>query len=65
MASRFIIPTARAALQRQPAGLLGRRFASTAARDPIFAEQEASKAHAAGSAELWRKISVYICIPGR
>ncbi|KAH9235444.1 hypothetical protein K456DRAFT_52324 [Colletotrichum gloeosporioides 23] len=46
-------PAARSTVQR--------RFAST---DNAFVrEREAAKHHAAGTTELWRKISIYACIP--
>ncbi|KAF9872189.1 hypothetical protein CkaCkLH20_10281 [Colletotrichum karsti] len=39
-----------------------RRFASTT-DNAFIREREAAKHHAAGTTELWRKISIYACIP--
>lgn len=33
-------------------------------KDPLLVEQEHAKEHAAGSTELWRKLSFYVCLPG-
>lgn len=73
MASRLFMPRgaalARAPFTAQRAGTVARvpkRFNSTTVevKDPLLVEQEHAKEHAAKSAELWRKISMYICIPG-
>ncbi|CAO1637992.1 unnamed protein product [Parajaminaea phylloscopi] len=67
MSARFISrAAARAgpALRQQPAAV-PRRFASSGvAKDPIFIEQEHAKEHASKTADLWRKISMYGCLPG-
>lgn len=70
MASRFFPTTLRsAAVARAPTAVarssqaIPRRFASTA-KDPLLAEQEHATEHAAKSADLWRKISMYFCLPG-
>ena len=43
-----------------------KRFSSTSVnvKDPLLAEQEHAKEHAVKSADLWRKITMYICVPG-
>ncbi|KAF9975929.1 Cytochrome c oxidase subunit 6A, mitochondrial [Actinomortierella ambigua] len=43
----------------------GIRFASTAAAEsnPWLAERIARKEHAGPSAETWRKISIFVCMP--
>ena len=70
MASRFFPATLRsAAVARAPTAVarssqaIPRRFASTA-KDPLLAEQKHATEHAAKSADLWRKISMYFCLPG-
>lgn len=74
MASRFFAPaTLRSAAARAPSAVarrqaptaVPRRFASGSAhKDPLLAEQEHATEHAAKSADLWRKISMYFCLPG-
>ncbi|EQB45541.1 hypothetical protein CGLO_15578 [Colletotrichum gloeosporioides Cg-14] len=63
MSARLFSAAARSAA-RAPAArsTVQRRFASTT--DNAFVrEREAAKHHAAGTTELWRKISIYACIP--
>ncbi|ORX62029.1 mitochondrial cytochrome c oxidase subunit VIa, partial [Hesseltinella vesiculosa] len=55
MASRVLFNSA--ALQSVKRA--GVRFSSTASA----AEQEAIRAHAAKSADTWKKISIFVCIP--
>ena len=72
MASRLLAPRmfrapALAVAQRTAAtSPISKRLSSTAVnvKDPLLVEQEHAKAHAAKSAEFWRKVTVYICIPG-
>ncbi|KAI3398623.1 hypothetical protein diail_8971 [Diaporthe ilicicola] len=51
---------------RSPA--VQRRFMSSpapkAGENAFIKEREAVKHHAAGTTELWKKISIYACIPG-
>ncbi|PWZ03143.1 mitochondrial cytochrome c oxidase subunit VIa [Testicularia cyperi] len=41
-----------------------RRLATAAENSEFLAEREHIKEHAAKSADLWRKVSLYVCIPG-
>jgi len=41
----------------------GRRYASTVEGGDYAAEKAAVKAHALETTDLWRKISLYVCIP--
>ncbi|EPQ30264.1 uncharacterized protein PFL1_02380 [Pseudozyma flocculosa PF-1] len=64
MASRFAT-----LLSRQGTGLarsaLARGYSTGAATGNEFvAERMHIKEHAAKSADLWRKVSIYVCIPG-
>ncbi|BFZ58633.1 hypothetical protein PYCC9005_005697 [Savitreella phatthalungensis] len=52
-----MLPTFRAALQRN---IGGRRLMSSNA---FTQERDAVTHHAAGAADLWRKISIYVAIP--
>lgn len=75
MASRLLAPR----MFRAPALALTQRTAAAAAaspiskrlsstvvnvKDPLLVEQEHAKEHAAKSADFWRKVTYYICIPG-
>ncbi|KAN0060628.1 Cytochrome c oxidase subunit 6A [Thecaphora frezii] len=63
MASRFAT-----LLTRQGTGLarstLARNYSTASAGSEFIAERTHIKEHAAKSAELWRKVSMYVCIPG-
>ncbi|SPO21732.1 related to COX13 - cytochrome-c oxidase chain VIa [Ustilago trichophora] len=41
-----------------------RRLATAAGETEFVAERMHQKEHAAKSADLWRKVSLYVCIPG-
>ncbi len=72
MASRglFSLASRRSALAVRP--VAARRFASSSAPSTstssaaadFVAERHHVKEHAGKSAELWRKLSMYVCIPG-
>ncbi|CAO1614537.1 unnamed protein product [Sympodiomycopsis kandeliae] len=74
MASRLFTPSIarggaaslRAPLRAQRSLIAPKRFNSTTVnvKDARLVEHEHAKEHAAKSAELWRKISMYVCIPG-
>ncbi|KAI9486906.1 MAG: cytochrome c oxidase, subunit VIa [Benjaminiella poitrasii] len=54
-----------ASKQTRALNSLGARYQSTshAVKSEFQAEREAVKAHAAESAETWKKISIFVCIP--
>lgn len=74
MASRFFSPSTARLLARQPVAApmqrlaVPKRFNSSSSasigKDPLLEEQAHAKDHAAKSAELWRKLSFYVCLPG-
>ncbi|KAF8508129.1 cytochrome c oxidase, subunit VIa [Gautieria morchelliformis] len=49
-------------LASRAARISSRRFA-TAVDNSYFAERQAVKEHAAHTADLWRKVSFFVCIP--
>ncbi|KAH6705612.1 cytochrome c oxidase polypeptide VIa [Verticillium dahliae] len=40
-----------------------RRLASSAGENAFISERQHAKEHASGTTELWKKISIYACIP--
>ncbi|PWN50312.1 mitochondrial cytochrome c oxidase subunit VIa [Violaceomyces palustris] len=67
MASRFASSLALRTLRSTTnlPQLASRRYASTATTGNEFvSERQHIKEHAAKSADLWRKLSLYLCIPG-
>ncbi|KAK2035390.1 cytochrome c oxidase subunit VIa [Colletotrichum caudatum] len=62
MQRQILAAAARAARAPATRSTVQRRFASTS-DNAFIREREAAKHHAAGTTALWRKISIYGCIP--
>ncbi|OBR05852.1 Cytochrome c oxidase subunit VIa [Colletotrichum higginsianum IMI 349063] len=62
MQRQLLAAAARAARAPATRSTVQRRFASTT-DNAFIREREAAKHHAAGTTALWRKISIYACIP--
>ncbi|TDZ18320.1 Cytochrome c oxidase subunit 6A [Colletotrichum orbiculare MAFF 240422] len=62
MQRQILATAARAARAPAVRSTVQRRFASTS-ENAFIKEREAAKHHAAGTTELWRKISIYGTIP--
>ncbi|TEA20963.1 Cytochrome c oxidase subunit 6A [Colletotrichum sidae] len=62
MQRQILAAAARAARAPAVRSTVQRRFASTS-ENAFIKEREAAKHHAAGTTELWRKISIYGTIP--
>ncbi|GJC85675.1 cytochrome c oxidase subunit [Colletotrichum tofieldiae] len=62
MQRQLLAAAARAARAPATRSTVQRRFASTS-DNAFIREREAAKHHAAGTTALWRKISIYGCIP--
>ncbi|PWO00491.1 mitochondrial cytochrome c oxidase subunit VIa [Tilletiopsis washingtonensis] len=65
MSLRAALRPATRALRVPAAAPQHARFASSdALGQELLAERKHAVEHAAGSADLWRKISMYVCLPG-
>ena len=69
MASRTMLSAVlkrASAMRLQPARQMvaPRAYSSAAGTNEFLAERAHVKDHAAKSADLWRKVSMYVCIPG-
>ncbi|OHF03297.1 cytochrome c oxidase subunit VIa [Colletotrichum orchidophilum] len=62
MQRQLLSAAARAARAPAVRSTVQRRFASTT-ENAFIKEREAAKHHAEGTTALWRKISIYACIP--